>query len=87
MTDLPMTATVAQVAAFLGWTESKLRNRIQSGKGHPPYVKDGRQIMFRRPDVMTWFASLQAVEAVNEPKQPQRRTRTTRGAWPDRQSA
>lgn len=89
MTDLPMMPTVHEVAAWLGWTEGKLRNRIQRGEGHPPFVRNGRSIEFRRDDVLAWYASLPTVQpAANEPKMSKRRQSSARKAvWPDQRSA
>lgn len=78
MTDLPLVATVAQVAAYLGWTESKLRNRIQAGTGHPPYSKQGGRIEFRRDDVLRWYREL---PVVTESK-PAGRKRGQVAKWP-----
>lgn len=85
MSELPLIATVAQVAAFIGWTEGKLRNRIQDKKGHPPYVRNGRSIEFRRDDVLAWYALLETVEPEDAKRQtvPRRSVRSI-GAWPIR---
>lgn len=41
MNELPMIATVAEVAAWLGWTEAKLRNRLQRVRGIRPMCAPG----------------------------------------------
>lgn len=68
--ELPLIATVAEVATWLGWTEAKLRNRIQKGSGHPPYVKLQRRIEFRRDDVLEWYRKLVTVKPADPLKGP-----------------
>lgn len=64
---LPAIASVAQVAAALGWTEAKLRNRLQKGENHPPFHKEGSRIEFRRTDVASWYAGLTTVVSRRQP--------------------
>lgn len=80
-----MLATVAEVAEYLGWTEGKLRNRIQRKKGHPPYViaDDMRTIEFRREDVLEWYAKLPTVRPEDADRVP-RRSRRSGATWPIR---
>lgn len=82
MTDLPLLSSVAQAAAFIGWTETKLRSRIKAKTGHPPYIKVGGSIEFRRDDLLQWYASMQTVKPAND-EQPQLLVAGTRAVkWP-----
>lgn len=84
MSELPRIATVAEVARYLGWTESKLRNRIDAKSGHPPYTREGRRIEFARDDVLAWEASRAKVMPADVQRIVPRRTRRTSGVWPTR---
>lgn len=86
MSELPMIGTVADVAKWLGWTESKLRARLHTGKGHPPYTREGNSIEFRRDDVLDWYAKLPTVQPAANDKtvKAQRRQRgSAKAVWPD----
>lgn len=84
MSDLPMIATVADVAKWLGWTESKLRARLHTGRGHPPYTRPAGSIEFRRDDVLAWYAALPTTQPANDPKPSKRRQSAPRKKpWPD----
>lgn len=81
--SLPLIASVPQIAHALGWTESKLRNRIQKGEGHPPYHKEGARIEFRKSDVVAWYQSLSVVtgKPAPAPQPTARRGRRRRDPW------
>lgn len=81
MSELSTLSTVSEVAAWLGWTEAKLRNRITRKHGHPPYVQEGRSIMFRRDDVIGWYESLPIVRAADVVPS-RRRARSGKAEWP-----
>lgn len=84
MSELPMIATVAEVAKWLGWTESKLRARLHTGRGHPPYTRPAGSIEFRRDDVLAWYAELPTTKPADEAKTGRRRqSAQKKQPWPD----
>jgi hypothetical protein len=50
---LPELISPTDVAAWLGITTGALANNRSAGKG-PRYVKLGKHVFYRRPDVQAW---------------------------------
>jgi excisionase family DNA binding protein len=54
MTDKPedRLLTAREAAAYLGYAEGTVRNKVMDGE--IPFVKVGRLLRFRRPDLDRW---------------------------------
>ena len=46
---------IQQVAGLLQYSEQTIRNRIDSGKFLPPTHRDGREVRWRRADVLDYI--------------------------------